>query len=31
MLSSWFGKKNQNGKEHLSTEEKEHFTDEEED
>ncbi len=30
-LSSWFGKKNANGKEHVSTEEKEHFTDEEED
>jgi len=30
-LSSWFGKKNPNGKEHLSEEEKEPLTDEEED
>ena len=30
-LSSWFGKKNTNGKEHISKEEKEHLTDEEED
>jgi hypothetical protein len=30
-LSSWFGKKNPNGKEHLSKEEKEHLADEEED
>lgn len=30
-LASWFGKKNANGKEQVSTEEKEHFTDEEED
>ena len=30
-LSSWFGKKNPNGKEPASSEEKEHFTEEEED
>ena len=30
-ISSWFGKKNANGKEHFSKEEKEQLTDEEED